>query len=278
MARPEITRYFDGEGRNFMHECIDLSAGWCVRTGLTKMVIFTGTGEGPHYAATNLLYQEPYSHLQIVAVTPPVGRAYRTTPGDPNSPLVSAGINPAMRDELAALGVVIVGAHLPFKEIHNGRERASEWSRVAEAYGVLGGGFALCVQAALVACDAGAIDNGERLVVASADTALVVVACRTESFLSPTDGLLVEHVICRPMRYSLSKRQHHLLDEMWGAPAEFNQLQLPLPVEPAEHEQAPVVEAQLADVTPSSPAAPDVVVKPVKPKRPSAKRRKQRSE
>jgi len=212
----EATNYFDGEGRNFMRECINRSVDWCVHAGLHKIVIFTGTGEGPHYAAKEILSQDKYSDLQIIAVTPPFGRAYRVNPADPNSPIIRAGINPGMRDALSALGISIVTAHLPFKDVHNGRERTSDWARVAEAYGVLGGGFALCVQALLVACDAGGVETGERVVVTAADTAFVAIASRTESFLSPTEGILVEHIICRPMRYLISKRAHHMLDHMWG--------------------------------------------------------------
>ncbi len=212
----ELTSYFDGEGRNFMKECVDRSVEWCARAGLRKIVIFTGTGEGPLYAATEALSKDAYSELQIIAVTPPVGRPYRVNPSDLNSPVVRAGISPAMRDELTALGITVLSAHLPFKEVHNGRERTSEWSRVLEAYGILGGGFALCVQALLMACDAGAVESGERVVVASADTAFVGIASRTESFLSPTEGMLVEHIICRPMRYRVSKSKHQMVDQMWG--------------------------------------------------------------
>ena len=214
----EVTSYFDGEGRDFMRQCIDHAVEWCVNAGLSKIVIFTGTGEGPHYAAKEILSQERYSHLRVTAVTPPFGRVYRANPADPASPLVNAGINPAMRDELSALGVDVLAAHLPFKEIHIGRERISEWTRVAEAYSVLGGGFALCIQSVLVACDAGAVESGERIVVTSADTAFVVIASRTESFLSPTDGLLVEHIICRPLRYNISKRSHFMAEHMWSPP------------------------------------------------------------
>jgi hypothetical protein len=214
--RQEPTTYFDGEGRDSMTECVNCSLDWCVRADLGTVVIFTGTGDGPLYAAKELLALDKYSHLRLVAVTPPSGREYRVNPGDPASPVVRAGINPAIREELLSLGISVVSAHLPFKEISVGRERRSEWSRVAEAYGVLGGGFSLCVQAILMACDAGAVESGERVVVAAADTALVAIASRTESFLSPVDGLLVEHIVCRPLRYSISKRQHSMVEQMWG--------------------------------------------------------------
>ena len=95
--RRELTYYFDGEGRDFMRDCINRSVEWCAHEGLNKIVIFTGTGDGPYYAAREFLSQDKYSQLQIIAVTPPVGRPYRANPGDPNSPMINAGINPAMR-------------------------------------------------------------------------------------------------------------------------------------------------------------------------------------
>ncbi|MBK9262700.1 MAG: hypothetical protein IPM54_23220 [Polyangiaceae bacterium] len=213
--RHESTVYFPGEGKDFLQDCIMQSIEWCIHTQIKKVVIFSGTGAGAHFAATKILTQEGYSDLQLIAVTPPFGRPYRTNPADPGSPTVRTGIKQAMRDELAALGVAVVTAHLPFKGIHVGRERSGEWTPISEAYGVLGGGFALCVQAVLMACDAGCLESGERVVVASADTAFSAIACRTESFLSPTEGILVEHIICRPMQYRISKAKHSQLPRMW---------------------------------------------------------------
>lgn len=245
--RDGVTHYYDGEGRPFMQDCVKRSVESCVREGLRTLVIFTGTGEGPYYAAKELLFQDAYRHLKIVAVTPPYGRPYRQDPANPESPLVRAGINPAMRDELFTLGVPVVAAHLPFKEMWDGKERVSEWTRVAEAFGVLGGGFALCVQAVLVACDAGFVDHGERVVALTADTSLITSACRTEAFLSPTEGVLVEHIICRPMRYSISKATHRQLDKMWGSEV----LVAPVPQLSAASAPSPVVEHP--DSMPSMP-------------------------
>ena len=107
----------------------------------------------------------------------------------------------------------MISAHFPFKTTSN-RGRAPEWNEAAEAFGVLGGGFSLCVQAVLVACDAGAVDAGERVVSMSADTSIVALASRTETFLSAHQGLIVEHIICRPMRYGISKPHHGALDNM----------------------------------------------------------------
>jgi hypothetical protein len=211
MTTERLTYYLAEEGRPSMEACIRHAADWCLIDEIGTMVIFTGTGLGPHYAAKEILVEESRKHLRVVAVTPPFGRPYRSDPKDPKSPLIRAGIKEAMRDELAALGIPTVSAHLPFKEMYDGKTRSSEWSRVAEAFGILGGGFALCVQATLIACDAGFIDHGERVVAISADTAIAVTACRTESFLSPIEGMLVGHIICRPRRYNISKQLHETI-------------------------------------------------------------------
>jgi hypothetical protein len=258
MARSDLTAYFDGEGRRMMQECVRLSFEWCASEGITTMVVFTGTGEGPHYAAKEFLTKEPYTRMKMVAVTPPAGRPYRLNPAIPDSPLVRAGVTPAMRDELSALGISIISAHLPFKETYDGRARTSVWTRVAEAYGVLGGGFALCVQAVLVACDAGAIPHGERVVSMSADTSIVASACRTESFLAPTEGLLVGHIICRPLRYDISKRMHETIASPPQAPSQSLQV---------AHADRPVSALLPSAPVKQWPVESQALAAPVRPKR-----------
>jgi hypothetical protein len=238
------TTYFDGEGRPHLQECVRLALDWAVDHGVATVVMFTGTGEGPHFAAKEFLPRERYAHLHVAAVTPPTGRPYRKVPGDDTSPIIRAGISKTMRDQLRALGIDVVSAHLPFKETWDGKARVSEWTRVLEAYGVLGGGFGLCVQAILIACDAGVVEHAEKVVTMSADTAFVATACRTESFLSPSEGLLVDHIICRPSRYTISKRLHEALQ---GASQDTQAtLQLALPAAP----QLPPAQPAIALATP----------------------------
>ena len=63
--------------------------------------------------------------------------------------------------------------------------------------------FALCVQSILIAADAGYIEVGERVIATTADTAIIALAARTETFISPTEGLIVEHVITRPSVFDI---------------------------------------------------------------------------
>ena len=205
MTRSSMTtRYFDGEGRDFMEPCLRHTFKWCDEHGVGKVVIFTGTGEGPMFAARNLL--PDYESITAVAVTPPAGRLYVRDPTKAERELVRSGVPPRIQQFLQAFGVPVISANLPFKRMEG--DQASPWPQVERAYGVLGGGFSLCVQAVLVACDAGRVAVGERVAAATADTAIVAIASRTETFLSPTEGLLVEHILCRPSRYTISKMEH----------------------------------------------------------------------
>ena len=68
-----------------------------------------------------------------------------------------------------------------------------------------------------MACDAGEVDVGERVAALTADTSIVVLASRTETFLSEKNGLLVEHIICRPAKYNISKHQHVFVENLWSS-------------------------------------------------------------
>lgn len=213
------TMYFSGEGRPYMQECLHACFEYCVKYNINKIVIFTGSGEGPLYALQSLLTRREYENLKVVAVTPPVGRQYRA---EPQGDIVNAGVSDPLRRVLNNSGISVVSAHLPFKGIHLGSDRTSELARVGEAFGIMGGGFSLCIQSVLVACDAGYVDVGEPVVAASADTAIAAVATRTESFLSPNASLIVEHIVARPAVFTISKPHH----QKWFTPPVI------VPVEP----------------------------------------------
>ena len=206
------TTYVDAEGRPSMEACVRASFEFCRSQGIGKVVLFTGSGEGAMFAVDHFLTRQDFASIQMVAVTPPAGKLYRSTPGDDKSAIVSSGVQPARKDFLRDMGVPVISAHMPFKVTIGSAPPA--WSETAEAFGVLGGGFSLCVQAVLMACDAGEVEMGERVVAASADTSIVAIASRTELFLAPHHGLLVEHIVCRPRRFNISKPHHVALEGM----------------------------------------------------------------
>lgn len=206
--------YVEREGHSSMRSCIDVTFHRSAMLGVKKIVIFTGTGEGAVYALQEWLPRPEHLDVRVVAVTPPVGRRYRLDPRDSASPMVAAGIAPNVRNFLADAGLPVVSAHLPFKPIGGSRSPRAGLTEVGEALSILGGGFALCVQAVLVACDAGEVLVGERVIAASADTSIVAIASRTETFLSKTEGLIVEELLCRPAIYDISKAGHVYVESM----------------------------------------------------------------
>ena len=56
-----------------------------------------------------------------------------------------------------------------------------------------------------MACDSGYVNEGERCIVMSADTALVVRAGHAYRFLSEASAFAIEHVLCKPVNYQITK-------------------------------------------------------------------------
>lgn len=204
----QSTKFFPSEGKDHMQECISTAFEWGRKHGVSKVVIFTATGEGPIFAVQSLLPRAEYAHFRVVGVSPPVGKTYRADPTNADSHFVSAGVSLEAKEFLRGFDVPVVSAHLPFKEIYSGSDRPSELGRVGQALEVMGGGFALCIQAVLLACDAGVVERGERVIALTSDTAILARGTRTDRFFAPNDGLIVEHIICRATDLNISKPDH----------------------------------------------------------------------
>lgn len=209
------TLYVPSEGRNSLNACMDVTFKHCAKYGVNAVVIYTATGDGAVLAIDSYLSKPEFSQIKLVAVTPPAKRMYVNA--DPNAAeaKVRTGIFGERAVKLYQSGVPVISARLPFRSIAAVRKAAPDEQPVTDAmqvvdqaFGMLGGGFSICVQAALLACDAGAIAPGERVVAMSADTSVQLIATHSELFLSATHGLLVEHIICRPSMYTISKPDH----------------------------------------------------------------------
>lgn len=221
------TVYVEGEGPAYLDQCMAAAFAFCKASEIKVMVIFTSTGEGPEKAVDRYRSQEQFADIRLVAITPPAKRQYRDAAGEP----VRAGIAAERVEKLRRAEVAVASARLPFRSIlaqpdpikPPGAEgpvmiaTASNFDAmnvVDRVLGMFGGGLSLCVQAVLMACDAGFVSVGERVVAISADTAVALHACQSESFLSPHVGMLVDHIICRPRIYQISK-PHHYVTQAW---------------------------------------------------------------
>jgi len=196
--------YFGQEGRENLDECLRLSFEAAVAHGLDKIVIFTGVGEGLQIALDNFLATPEFAHIRIIGVTFPQGHF---SPDQANR-VFSHEASEAFRKR----GVSVLRAHLPFESIstqyrHHG-VLAQDLSIVGNALNMFCGGMSLCIQAVLVACDAGEIEVGEHVIVLTSDTALIVRAAPTRKLLT---DLLVRQIVCKPAFLTISKAEK-LLD------------------------------------------------------------------
>jgi hypothetical protein len=140
------------------------------------------------------LSQPEYSKLGIVAVTFPAGR-------------IPASISNEDRELLRSSGIPIIQSHLPFDPIHGTfgeRGEGQGLSLLGSALEIFCGSMNLCVQAALVACDAGFVEAGEHVIVLTSDTSILVRACPTCHFLR---NFVVREIFCKPAILSISKQE-----------------------------------------------------------------------
>jgi len=108
----------------------------------------------------------------------------------------------------ARLNVPVVRAPMPFSsEVVVLRYADPKLSGIREALRLLGGGLVLVVQAVLMACDAGRIREGERVVAFAADTAIVAVAAHSDTVFFPDVGMEIAEVLCKPSGFDVSRNR-----------------------------------------------------------------------
>lgn len=202
---PSRIFYFDHEGRQNLPQVIN-----SVKVALTKrpelrsfkLVIFTASGEGPALAYNRLRQFDP----KIIAVTfPPGFVATRTT--DVGEIQIPARISDKLMRFFHGVGVTILTGRLPFDPIEGCDAATLQMKLVKDVLSVFGGGFSLCVQAVLQACDMGALEIGERVIAITGDSAAVITASTTAKFLSVDEGLSINEILCKPRNFNIVRRQ-----------------------------------------------------------------------
>src|ERR1700677_670155 len=154
--------YFLQEGKENLPECLKIAFHAAKQQNISKIVIFTARGEGVRMALDNYCSQPTFEHIKLVGVTFPVGKHFTES-----GKQVLVEIPAVEKAFLQSKGVAIVQAHSPFDPISSpGRQRGvlgQDLSLVGDALDVLCGSMSLCVQAILLACDAGILNVGEHV-------------------------------------------------------------------------------------------------------------------
>jgi len=124
--------------------------------------------------------------------------------GDPSEHAIPANVC----DILVAKKIPIVRAHLPFDPIRSHYEGhgilGQDFSLIGNALRIFCGSMSLCVQAVLMASDAGHVGFGEHVLAMTSDTSILVRAAGTSRFLT---DLIVREIICKPVLLTIGKSE-----------------------------------------------------------------------
>jgi hypothetical protein len=190
------------EGKENLRECLRAAFGAAQRHNIGTLVVFTGEGLGIKVALDEFCTDVANSRVRLVAVTFPAGKAFTDAAGNP----ILVEIPATLRAEMQAKGIPLVRAHLPFDPISpmfsSRGVLGQDLSLVESALNVFGGSMSLCVQAVLMACDAGELVPGDHTIALTSDTAILAQAAPTANMLR---GLAVREILCKPAIYSIGR-------------------------------------------------------------------------
>jgi uncharacterized protein len=196
------TEYFLEEGKENLERCLLATFEAAVSHSIKKVIIFTAAGKGVTMALQNYRTQEKFADIELIAVTFPNQTQFSTD--DPSEYTI-----PDYACEFfAAQKVPIVRAHLPFDPIRphyaGHGVLGQDFSLIGNALRIFCGSMSLCVQAVLMASDAGHASLGEHVIAMTSDTSILVRAAGTSKFLT---DLIVREVICKPVLLTIGKSE-----------------------------------------------------------------------
>jgi len=183
--------YVTDKGKKVMTTTIEKALERTSELGLRKLLIFTSDGEGPIFAAENKASRD----IQIVAVTFPAGQVFRDDRRKEIRPKLS---DPIEKKRLEDKGIVVVQGTMPLQEIVVPGCKDPRIDAIIRTLSLISLGLPLCVEAILMATDAGIVMPGEEVVSAAADTAIVGCGALSHWLFHPSQGLDIREIICKP--------------------------------------------------------------------------------
>jgi hypothetical protein len=166
--------------------------------------------------------QERFADIELIAVTFPSQTQFSA--GDPSEHSIPLDICTF----LASNKIPLVRPHLPFDPIRSHYEGhgilGQDFSLVGNAFRIFSGGMSLCVQAVLMASDAGYVELGEHVLAMASDTSILARAAGTARFLT---DLIVREIICKPVLLTIGKSE--VADGMLKPSGEKHPLELQPP-------------------------------------------------
>ena len=151
------------------------------------------------------------SSCKIVAVSYPHKRPFQESNGEMIYPETSKG---EVVEELEEANVPLVKGIGAFDDILLPRAGSVKHHVIRETLNLLSGGMKLAVNAILMACSAGHIDQGKKVLSFSADTAIVGIASLHEFMFHPADGLEIKEILCKPDTLTVTRPRKGWKEQM----------------------------------------------------------------
>jgi hypothetical protein len=144
-----------------------------------------------------------FKEIQLIAVTFPYGQRFKDG--------ARIEISPETVDFLLENNVPLLRAHLPFAPITPHYRQhgplGQDLALIGNALSIFGGSMSLCVQAALVASDAGYLELGQHAICLTSDTAILARTSPTQDFLT---DFIIREILCKPMTLTVMKHEKRL--------------------------------------------------------------------
>jgi hypothetical protein len=188
------TTYFWEEGKPNLLDTLRISFEAAKRHDVQKIVIFTALGEGVHLAVEDFISQTEYAHIKLIAVT------------FPHCHLQDIDENEVQW--ILGKGIPLVRAHLPFDPIKAQYQGygvlGQDSSLIGNVLSIFGGSMSLCIQAVLMACDAGAVQKGDHVIAMTSDTSILVRSAPTSHLLT---DFIVREIFCKAVQLNITKNE-----------------------------------------------------------------------
>ncbi len=199
------TTYFLQEGQENIRETLKVVFRAAREQNVCKIVIFTARGDGVRIALQEFCNLDEYKNIKPVAVTFPFGKNFT----EPDGKTLRVAIEETDETFFRNSGVPIIRAHLPFDPIAplshaQGGNLGQDLSLIGEALNIFGGSMSLCVQAILMACDAGPVAIGEHVIACTSDTAILAQGTCTRHMLGQ---LVIREVLCKPAVLTIGRKE-----------------------------------------------------------------------
>lgn len=193
--------YYEDEGPHHLDETIERAVARAVELGIEKLVVFTKTGEGALKAASSACKHR----IKVIAASFAVAQKLRDKTKEDAPPETVGIADPVIRGRLKEHGVEVISGDLPFQDLFIPGAADVKLMAIGATLDLLAGGLRFCVQAVIMATEAGYVDPGEDVVAMAADVAIVATGSYKLTLFSPFTGMQIREIICKPRNLTLTK-------------------------------------------------------------------------